>query len=257
MLVNEGLYMGAGVLYAILPVYAGRPWGVARYAVAAWLATTVALWFAYFHHLYQDFAQPDAVQVVGEVFSYVSAFPALVSSLLGGVLLVWRSGIRWTTAPLFLYLGMLGWAIGGTGAIMDSTVGINQYMHNTLWVPGHFHGIMATGVMFFFLGVVYHVFPHLTGGKRLSERVGRWAAILVAVGGYTVVMMFFLSGVVSEPRRYAVQLPGTAWMAGIGLVGAILVGLGGLLIGGDILRTLMRPAAEPARQPAPAPAPSA
>jgi cytochrome c oxidase subunit 1 len=257
MLVNVALYMGAGILYAVLPAYAGRPWPVARYAVIGWLATTIALWFAYYHHLYQDFAQPDAVQIIGQVFSYVSAFPALVATLLGGVLLVWRSGIRWRPAPLFFYLGMMGWAIGGTGAIMDSTIGINQYMHNTLWVPGHFHGYMATGVMFFFLGAVYHLFPALTG-RELSDRVGRWAAVLIAVGGYIVVGMFFLSGVVSEPRRYAIQLPGTAWIAGVGLVGAILVGLGGLAIGFDIVRALRRPArVSETAGPAPSPSPSA
>ena len=249
MLVNVGLYMGAALLYAILPAYTHRPWNVARYAVIGWLATTVALWFAFYHHLYQDFAQPDSVQVIGEIFSYVSAFPALVVSLLGGVLLVWRSGIRWAPAAIFMYVGMSGWAIGGTGAIMDSTAGINQFMHNTLWVPGHFHGIMATGVMMFFLGTMYHVFPAIAGGRSLSDRIGRRAAGLITVGGYTVVMIFFLSGVVSEPRRYAVQLPGTEWLAGIGLIGAILVGIGGLMIGYDILRTLLRPAAAPAAEP--------
>jgi cytochrome c oxidase subunit I len=249
MLVNVALYMGAGLLYAILPAYAKRPWNVARYAVVGWLATTVALWFAFYHHLYQDFAQPDAVQVIGEAFSYVSAFPALVVSLLGGVMLVWRSGIRWSPAPIFLYLGMAGWAIGGTGAILDSTAGINQYMHNTLWVAGHFHGIMAMGVMMFFLGTLYHVFPVLTG-RQLSDRAGRWAAAIIAVGGYTVVLMFFLSGVLSEPRRYAVQLPGTEWVAGVGLVGAVLVGIGGLLIGADIVRAMLRPARS-AEAPAP------
>jgi cytochrome c oxidase subunit I len=239
MLVNVALYMGAALLYAILPAYTKRSWNVARYAVVGWLATTAALWFAFYHHLYQDFAQPDAVQVVGEVFSYVSAFPALIVTLLGGVMLVWRSGIRWSPAPIFLYLGMAGWAIGGTGAILDGTAGINQYMHNTLWVAGHFHGIMATGVMMFFLGTMYHVFPALTG-RSLSDRVGRWAAGIIALGGYTVVLVFFLSGVVSEPRRYAVQLPGTEWLASVGLIGAVLVGLGGLAIGSDIVRTLGR-----------------
>jgi cytochrome c oxidase subunit 1 len=257
MLVNVGLYMGAALLYVILPAYTKRPWRVARYVVIGWLATTVALWFAFYHHLYQDFAQPDAVQIIGQVFSYVSAFPALVVTLLGGVLLVWRSGIRWSPAPLFMYLGMVGWAVGGTGAILDSTAGLNQYLHNTLWVAGHFHGIMAMGVMMFFLGTVYHVFPGITG-RQLSERVGRTAALLIASGGWLVVLVFFGSGVVSEPRRYSVQLPGTEWLALIGLVGAIVAGIGGLLIGGDIIRALRRPvqASEPDLEPQRAPAPA-
>lgn len=250
MLVNEGLYMGAALLYVILPAYTHRPWKVARYVVIGWLATTLALWFAFYHHLYQDFAQPDAVQVIGEVFSYVSAFPALVVTLFGGVMLVWRSGIRWSPAPLFMYLGMIGWAVGGTGAILDSTAGINQFMHNTLWVAGHFHGIMAMGVMMFFLGTLYHVFPALFG-RHLSEQIGRRAALLIAAGGYTVILMFFLSGVLSEPRRYAVQLPGTEWVALIGLLGAILVGIGGLLIAGDIVRAVRRPVEAPSGEELP------
>lgn len=255
MLVNVGLYMAAALLYVVLPAYTNRPWRVARYVVLGWLATTVALWFAFYHHLYQDFAQPDAVQVIGQVFSYVSAFPALVVTLLGGVLLVWRSGIRWSPAPTFMYLGMVGWAVGGTGAILDSTAGINQYLHNTLWVAGHFHGIMAMGVMMFFLGTLYHVFPGLTG-RQLSERAGRAAALLIAVGGWTVVGVFFLSGVFSEPRRYSVQLPGTEWLALVGLLGAVLVGIGGLLIGGDIVRTLRQPLPAPQMEPGSAPAPA-
>ncbi|HET8570354.1 MAG TPA: cbb3-type cytochrome c oxidase subunit I [Candidatus Limnocylindria bacterium] len=261
MLVNVGLYMAAALLYTILPVFAKRPWKVARYVVIGWLATTVALWFAFYHHLYQDFAQPDAVQVVGEIFSYVSAFPALVVTLFGGAMLVWRSGIRWSPAPLFLYMGMAGWAIGGTGAILDSTAGLNQYMHNTLWVAGHFHGIMAMGVMMFFLGTLYYVYPVLSG-RALSERVGRAAAGFIGVGGWTVVLIFFLSGVLSEPRRYAVQLPGTEWLALVGMLGAILVGIGGLLIAGDLARSIRRPVPVPGEQepvepePAPVPAPA-
>jgi heme/copper-type cytochrome/quinol oxidase subunit 1 len=80
--------------------------------------------------------------------------------------------------------------------------------------------------------------------------------VLIAAGGWTVVLVFFLSGVFSEPRRYSVQLPGTEWLALIGLLGAVLVGIGGLLIANDILRVLRRPvtASEPQAEPAPAPA---
>lgn len=250
MLVNEGIYLGAALLYVVLPVYAKRPWKVASYVVLGWLATTAALWFAFYHHLYQDFAQPEAVQVVGQVFSYLSAFPALVVTIFGGVMLVWRSRIRWSPAPAFMYLGMAGWAIGGSGAILDSTVGINQLMHNTLWVPAHFHGYMAMGAMMFFLGALYHFFPSLTG-RYLSEQTGKAALWFIGVGGWVVVLIFFLSGVYSVPRRYSVQLPGTEWLAWYGLLGAVLVGVGGLLIARDIVRVLRKPASGPEDEPPP------
>jgi heme/copper-type cytochrome/quinol oxidase subunit 1 len=62
---------------------------------------------------------------------------------------------------------------------------------------------------------MYHVFPAVSG-RHLSDRVGQRAARLIAVGGYRVVSVSFLSGVISEPRCDAVQLPGTEWLAFIG-----------------------------------------
>jgi hypothetical protein len=38
---------------------------------------------------------------------------------------------------------MTGRAIGGIGAIMGSTAGVSQFMHNTLWLAGQFPAIMA------------------------------------------------------------------------------------------------------------------
>lgn len=69
---------------------------------------------------------------------------------------------------------------------------------------------------------MYHIF-HAVFGRHLSDRIGQRAALLIGAGGYTVVLVFFLSGIFSEPRRYAVQLPRTEWLALIGLAGAILV----------------------------------
>jgi cytochrome c oxidase subunit 1 len=242
MLVNVQIYMGAALVYAILPVYARRPWNVSPYMVAGWLVTTVAVMLAFFHHLYMDFAQPDAAQVLGRIASYVVAFPPIVVTIFGGVLLVWRSGIRWTSAPLLLYAGLAGWAIGGAAAVIDGTIGVNAVMHNTTWVPAHFHTCMALGIVPFFLGAVYHVLPAIAGGRRLSDRAGQWAIGLVLVGGYLLVATWYVGGLVSEPRRYAVQLPGTEWLSSVGTVGTLLVGIGGLLIAGDLIRVLTRPA---------------
>ena len=38
--------------------------------------------------------------------------------------------------------------------MIDSTPMVNQYFHNTLWVPAHFHTYMALGVIFFIISVL-------------------------------------------------------------------------------------------------------
>jgi hypothetical protein len=52
------------------PVYSKRPWRLSRALVAGWLATLAIVMLAIFHHLYQDFAQPEAVQLVGNAVRF-------------------------------------------------------------------------------------------------------------------------------------------------------------------------------------------
>ena len=236
-LANIQIYLGAGLLYAVLPVYARRPWYASRPVVIAWLVTLVVVMLAFFHHLYEDFAQPEAVQVIGNVASYVAALPPLTVTIFGGVLLVYRSGIRWTAAPIFMYAGMAGWAIGGWGAILDSTPAVNQLFHNTLWVPAHFHTYMALGEMFFLIGALFHYAPELAA-RPLSELTGKASALMMVVGGYGLTTAWYASGALGEPRRYSLALPAYDWLAWVGACFAAVAALGALLIFLDFVHAL-------------------
>jgi cytochrome c oxidase subunit 1 len=239
MLVNFEIYLGAAIAYAVLPYYTHRPWQLNRLVVFVWWVTAVGIMLPYFHHLYLDFAQPAGLAIVGQVASYASGIPVAVVTVFGGVLLIFRSGMRWRPAPLFIYAGFAGWIIGGTGALIDSTPGVNEYFHNTLWVPGHFHTYMALGAVMFLLGGVYHVTPVITG-RELSDRVGGIAAKFILVGGWIVVLAFFASGAQSIPRRYAyVTIPLFQHMAMIGALGGIIAAVGVVLILGDVLRVYL------------------
>jgi cytochrome c oxidase subunit 1 len=238
-LANLQIYVAAGIAYTVLPVYAQRPWRVTRALVAGWLATLAIVMLAFFHHLYQDFAQPEAVQWVGNVASYAAAIPPMTVTIYGGLVLVWRSGIRWGAAPLFTFLAMAGWAIGGLGAVIDSTISMNQFLHNTLWVPAHFHTYMALGVMFFLIGATYHLVPTLTG-QKLDEGVGRAAALLTTGGGYGLVLCWFIAGSMSAPRRYVYPLPGTQLLAAFGVLFAVIALVGAALVFRDLLEAFLR-----------------
>jgi cytochrome c oxidase subunit 1 len=228
-LANMQIYVAAGIAYSILPEYARRPWHTNRIIALAWLATLAIVMLAFFHHLYEDFVQPLPVQYVGEIASYAAAIPPMTVTIFGGLLLVYRSGIKWSAAPLFIFAGLAGWSIGGFGAVIDSTPMVNQYFHNTLWVPAHFHTYMALGVVFFIVGAVYHLMPRLTL-VAMSEKTGRLAAILMIGGGWVVVLCWFAAGALGNPRRYLSALPGLEWLAWIGVLGAVIALVGALLV---------------------------
>ena len=50
-------------------------------------------------------------------------------------------------------LSMFGWAAGIVPAIIDGTISVNRVMHNTMWVPGHFHFYLLLGVVPMLLGI--------------------------------------------------------------------------------------------------------
>ena len=55
--------------------------------------------FAYLHHLYMDFAQPQWVQVLGQLSSYLISVPAAVVTIFSALVLVYGSDIRWRLRP--------------------------------------------------------------------------------------------------------------------------------------------------------------
>ncbi len=201
-IVNLAMYLGVALVYDALPDYAGRPWKSNRIVAISWNSVLLIVLVAYFHHLYMDFVQPGPLQYIGQIASYASAIPAAIVTIFGALLLVYRARMRWNLASILFLLGLLGWAVGGVGAAIDSTISVNLRLHNTLWVPAHFHTYMVAGLAFLAIGYFYHRCQQATG---LPEREGLqiFAVVAMLAGAYGFFLMFYFAGAYSVPRRYA------------------------------------------------------
>ncbi len=229
LLVNLSLYLAVGVLYEVFPHYTGRPWHANRVVAIAWNVVLGVVLLAYFHHLYMDFVQPTSFQYLGQVASYVSSIPSAVVTVFGAVILVYRAPVKWNLGFSLLFLGLIGWGVGGIGAVIDSTIAVNSSLHNTLWVPAHFHSYMVEGLVLMVLGYFYH---YLQERAQMEENRGLQRLIiwLMVVGGYGFLLMFYLSGATGVPRRFSVyptELSHGALMSGIalGFIALFLIGL--------------------------------
>jgi len=191
----------------------------------AWWATLLFVIIAYFHHLYMDFVQMQWMQFVGEIASYLAAIPVVVVTVYGGVMLVHRSGMRWSLGSMFLYGGMIGWVVGGIAAVLDATIPANLDLHNTLWVPGHFHTYLLEGVLLFTLGWVFVNLEQRANAA--SSLLTRWIVALGMFGGGALFLLpFYIAGATGVPRRYALEpAPGPFWAA-VATAGAILFLIG-------------------------------
>jgi cytochrome c oxidase subunit 1 len=229
--INATIYMAVIAVYEILPVYVGRPWKSNRVFLASWTASTLMVIIVYPHHLLMDFAMPTWANVVGHVISYTSGFPVLLVTAFGALTLVYRSAVRWTIPASLLMLGTFGWAAGVVPAIIDATIPVNLVMHNTVWVPGHFHFYLLVGMVPMVLGFLSHISRH-------SELRIEWAAfILFLLGALGFVTSFLFAGSHSVPRRYAVHMPEWLPYDRVGSVFAAVTVAGMLLfIAGLLLR---------------------
>ncbi|HKT10828.1 MAG TPA: cbb3-type cytochrome c oxidase subunit I [Terriglobia bacterium] len=202
LLVLASMYLGVAIVYDQLPTFNNREWKTNKIIVIAWNSVLVMVLMGFFDQLYMDIVHPRMPQVMGQATAYFSAVPAAVISIFDGLLLVYGSRMRWTVGSTFMFLGLMGWAAGGVGAVIDSMMADNSVLHNTLWAPAHLHTFYLMGVVLMILGFAYDLGSRLS---RLPESRMLKGLILTTfiAGGYGFVILGFWSGAHSVPRRYA------------------------------------------------------
>lgn len=223
--INASIYSAITAVYEILPKYTRRPWTVSKPFLAAWFAATFMVMAVYPHHLLMDFAMPAWAAIAGQVISYTSGIPVLVVTAFGGLMLVYRSGIRWDACSSLLVLGLFGWAAGVVPAVIDGVIRVNLVMHNTLWVPGHFHFYLLLGMLPMVLG--FAAYLTTCGEQGKSSKV---PVYIYAASGITLCVSFLVSGSLSIPRRFAVHEESWQWLGNVGAIAGGVVLVGTLLI---------------------------
>jgi len=232
---NLIIYMLVALVYVGLPRYTDRKWKTSTVLVLGWWGTMTFILLNYSHHLYLDFVQPGPVQLLGVMASYLSAIPVAVVTVYGGLMLVWRSGMRWALGSIFMYAGLTGWILGGVGALLDAAIPFNVVFHNTLWVPAHFHGYLLGASFLFALGWVFLMLEERS--RSHTSLATRWLVSGTVLGGIALFLMsFYAAGAAGVPRRYAVEPEPGPILAGWGSVGAIVLIVGLLFALGEGVR---------------------
>ncbi len=164
---------------------------------------------------------------MGQIIGYLNTFPILVVTGYGALMLIFHSGIHWDSASKLLFVSLFGWSAGVMPAFIDGTITVNYVMHNTLWVPGHFHTYLLLGMMTMVFGFMYYLGkPNQQAEDSMLDRLAFWAFVVGALG---FAMSFLYGGKESVPRRYAAHLP--EWLPSdrIAVVFAVLV-IGAVLV---------------------------
>ena len=236
--INASIYMAVIAVYEIIPDYTGRPWKTSRIFAISWTAILLLVTSVYPHHLLQDTVMPAWALVMGQIVSYISGIPLLAVTAFTLCLYLRGSNIKWDLASALLVLGVAGWSVGTVPAIIDGMISINKVMHNTLWVPGHFHIYLILGEIAMSFGfMAWLVKEARTAGFSTIDRLA-FGSYLLGGAGFTV--MFLVSGALSVPRRWAVHAPEWFLQDRIAVAFGALIVVGALLFVAAYLRGIAR-----------------
>jgi len=103
------------------------------------------------------------------------------------------------------FLGMLFFIPAGIGGIINASYQLDEIVHNTLWVAGHFHITVGAAVAMSFFGIAYWLVPYLTGRTftKTMNKLGNLQVILWAVGMFVMSTSMHAVGLAGAPRRTA------------------------------------------------------
>ncbi|MFD2215810.1 b(o/a)3-type cytochrome-c oxidase subunit 1 [Metabacillus endolithicus] len=114
--------------------------------------------------------------------------------------LPWKD-IRFTS----LFIAMFFFIPGGAGGIINASFQLNEVVHNTLWVVGHFHITVGTPVAMTFMGLTFWLIPYLTG-RKLTKSIQKLAFIQIITWSIGMLLMStsqHILGLLGAPRRTA------------------------------------------------------
>jgi heme/copper-type cytochrome/quinol oxidase subunit 1 len=240
-----------GMYYTLIPVFAGRSFSSQRWVRAPWPILLITGVGVYSHHLFMDTVQPYALQIMSEGMTMAVAFGSGIS-VFTLVALIWRSKYKWTLTAKFLIASIFGWILGGILGVEQGDPALDLYLHNTYAVVSHFHFNALDGIILAGFGVLYWIFPEISGKQWYSKSLGDIHFWGTSIGGFGLAGTFAILGFMGVPRReYSPiigSLPFTAsyqfWLV-LAFFFAIVAGAAQIPFIWNIIRTLLGPTVKP------------
>ena len=170
------------------------------------------------HHLFADPEVSVGFKFLQSFLTFLVALPTLLTVFSicasleiagrhrgGRGLLGWIPALPWKE-PMILAVGlslvMLG--LGGGGGLINMAYSMNSMVHNTAWIPAHFHLIFGGAVLIMYFAVAYEMWPRITGKPLRSKRLARWQLWLWFWGMMITSIPWHITGLMGQPRRVAI-----------------------------------------------------
>jgi len=245
------------VWYAIAAIAFGAKPMSERVSRGAFLLYILFLQLASAHHLLSDPGLSTEWKIFNTSYAmYLAVLASMVHGLTvpGSIevaqrakgytkgLFEWIRKAPWGN-PVFsgMFISLVGFGfLGGISGVMMGTEQLNMLIHNTIYVPGHFHATVVVGTTLAFMALTYFLIPSLFNREVINPGLAKWQPYLFGLGMGAFCLAMMGAGTLGVPRRHwditfagasmPYEFPGTAWlMLGImGIAGLVAV-IGGII----------------------------
>jgi len=154
----------------------------------------------------------------------------------------WLRKAPWSN-PSFsaMFMSLIGFGfLGGISGVMMGTEQLNLIIHNTIYVPGHFHATVVVGTTLAFMGLTYFLIPTLFRREVMFPTLAKWQPWLFGLGMMSFALFMMGAGTLGVPRRHwdmtfagnalGHEFPGTAYlMMGLMAISGIVAVVGGAM----------------------------
>ncbi|MFZ1221160.1 MAG: cbb3-type cytochrome c oxidase subunit I [Chthoniobacterales bacterium] len=145
---------------------------------------------------------------------------------------------RWLFA--YFFCGLFIFIFGGVTGIINASYNLDVVVHNTSWLPAHFHQTVAGPIFLSYIGMSLFLVVKLTGKEIKMPRLNVWVPYLWTLGIMIFSTGLFITGANGEPRRTNLGLtygdpqsplyePGWQIAKYLGSLGGTIMSIAGLI----------------------------
>jgi cytochrome c oxidase subunit 1 len=150
------------------------------------------------HHMFMT-GMGTTMSAFFQTTTMIISIPSVV--ILTALLLsLWGASIRFTTPMLFALAFLPMFGIGGLTGLPLGLAPSDIHLHDTYYVIGHFHYVVAPGTIFALFAGIYYWFPKATG-RKMNELLGAlhfWGSFVCI---NLVFFPMFIEGLAGMNRR--------------------------------------------------------
>jgi cytochrome c oxidase subunit 1 len=160
-----------GFVTDMVSFFARKPAYWFKGSVIAMTAVTVLSAVVYGHHMFVTGMNP----MLGQSFMTLTLIISVPAELLflNWLHTIWKGSIR-TTVPMLFALGtVFVFGLGGLTGLFLGTISTDLYLHDTMFVVGHFHLTMAAAAFLASFAAIYFWFPKMFG-RNMNQSLGKY-----------------------------------------------------------------------------------